>query len=168
MIQQTVLRLVCVSLLMLLIPPAVADGLSDASRLLRVTSAGELFEETANQQTRDIIRTYVSIVNMSVQITLPDQIRDDIAECYRIMYAWEKFEPGIAQLLADNLSQHELRLLIDFYRNRGLPPAEIQAFKSTIAKADDIQLLISDYLFANSGGCVAQDTRSILSYINQK
>jgi hypothetical protein len=164
---QLVLRLVCVGFLMQSIPLDAADNLSDASRLLRVAGVGKQFEATTQQQTRDIIRTYVSIVNMSAQMTLPDQIRNDIAECYRVMYAWDRFESGIARLLADNMSQREILLLIDFYSNRGLSPTEIKTFKGTIAKADEIQLLIGEYLFANSGSCVEQDTKSILSYVNQ-
>lgn len=164
---QLFLRLMCVSFLMQFIPLATADNLSDASRLLRVAGIGRLFEETAQLQTRDIIRTYASIVNMSAQMTLPDQIRNDIAECYRVMYAWDKFESGIARLFADNLNQRELLLLIDFYSSRGLSPTEIKTFKGTIAKADELQLLINEYIFTHSRGCVEQDTKSILSYVNQ-
>ncbi len=126
---------------------------------------GRQFESMALQQTRDIIRTYSSIVSMSVEISLPQQIKNNIASCYAEVYAWENFQPGIAQILADNLSQKEMRLLIDFYRNLGLPPMEIQNFKGAIAKADQIQLMSSEYIYAHSDSCVERDAELIHSYL---
>ena len=58
----------------------------------------------------------------------------EIAACYEQTFAWEKFEDGIAQILLDNFSNHEMILLTDFYRSKGLPPTEIPSFKVAIAK----------------------------------
>ena len=143
-----------------------ADAVRDANRLLRVTNMGSRFESTALQQTREIIRTYASIVNMSVDITLPQQIKNSIADCYAEVYAWEHFQAGIARILADNLSQKELRLLTDFYSDRGLPPMEIDTFKRIVAKADHIQRISADYIFANSDSCVQRDAELIQDYLS--
>ena len=78
-----------------------ADAVRDANRLLQVTNMGSQFESMALQQTRDIIRTYSSIVSMSVEVSLPLQIKNNIASCYAEVYAWENFQPGIAQIFAE-------------------------------------------------------------------
>ncbi len=158
-------KLVFTICLLLVFQTAQADAVGDANRLLRVTELGRLFETIAQRQTRDIIRTYSSIVATSVELTLPLQVKQNIAACYDEVYAWENFEPGIAQILADNLSQKELRLLIDFYRSLGLPPMEIQTFKDTIAKADRIRQISAQYILDNSGSCVDRDADLILGYI---
>ena len=144
---------------------AYSDPIRDANRLLQVTGIGKHFEVTAQLQTRDIIRTYVSIVSMSLEVTLPEQIKNKIASCYAKVYAWENFQPGIAQIFAENLSQKELRLLIDFYRNLGLPPMEIKAFKELISKSEQIRRMSAEYIFLNSGSCVDQDAGVINEYL---
>ena len=144
---------------------AYSDPIRDANRLLQVTDIGKHFEVTAQLQTRDIIRTYVSIVSMSLEVTLPEQIKNKIASCYAKVYAWENFQPGIAQIFAENLSQKELRLLIDFYRNLGLPPMEIKAFKELISKSEQIRRMSAEYIFLNSGSCVDQDAGVINEYL---
>ncbi|MCH7817018.1 MAG: hypothetical protein IIC60_10670 [Proteobacteria bacterium] len=151
--------------LLVIFEPAHADTNQAAKRLLRVTDIGRKFESMALQQTRDIIRTYASIVSMSVQVALPAQIKQDIAACYAEVYAWKNFAPGIAQILAENLSQKELQLLIDFYGNRSLPPMEIQTFKDILAKAGQIQQISADYIFAHSTSCVERDADLIRSYL---
>lgn len=145
----------------------LADELRDASRLLVVTNMEHQFEAMTALQTRNIIRTYDSIVATSSDISLPQSIKNRIAACYADTYAWEKFEPGIARIFADNLSAKELRLLIDFYRSRGLPPTEIGTFKNTIAKAEEIKQLSAEYIFSQSDGCVEQDARLILDYLDE-
>ena len=80
---------------------ASADAIRDANRLLRVTDLGSRFESMALDQTRMIIRTYASIVNMNVSITLPQSVKNSIAECYAEAYAWKQFEPGIAKIFAE-------------------------------------------------------------------
>ena len=144
---------------------ANADAIRDANRLLQVTNMGKHFESLALRQTRDILRTYASIVSMSAEITLPEQIKNSIAACYVDVYAWEKFQPGIARILADNLSQKQLHLLTDFYLDRGLPPREIQTFKDTIAMAGHIQHLAAEYMYHNSASCVEHDAALILDYL---
>lgn len=167
-------RLVPISLLALLAAftgtfteSARADSLRDANRLLRVTEVGKQFESMALRQTRNIIRTYSSIVSTSVNSSLPPQIKSSIATCYAEAYAWEKFESGIAEILADKFSQKEMWLLIDFYSNRSLPPMEIQSFKNAIAKSAQIEQMSAEYIFANSDGCVERDAELILGYLNR-
>lgn len=142
-----------------------ADNLRDANRLLRVTDLGNRFELTALDQTRKIIRTYTSIVNMNASVALPQSIKNSIAECYAEVYEWDQFKPGIAQIIADNLSQKEILLLIDFYSDRGLPPMEIETFKNTIAKAEIIESRSIDYIFDNSGSCVEKDAELIYDFL---
>jgi hypothetical protein len=146
---------------------ATADGIRDANRLLRVTNVGKQFDSMAQQQTGNIIRTYSLIVSTSTDTFLPAQIKQSIAACYAEAYAWQKFEAGIAKILADNFSQKEMRLLIDFYRNRSLPPVEIQSFKNAIAKGGLIQKISAQYIFADSDGCVERDARLILDYLSR-
>ncbi len=119
----------------------------------------------ALDQTRKIIRTYSSIVNMSVAIALPQNLKNSIAACYAEVYAWEQFEPGIVQILAENLTQKEIRLLIDFYSDRGLPPMEIDTFKNTVAKAQEIELSSIEYIFNNSDSCVERDAELINDFL---
>ena len=147
------------------ITAAYADSISDANRLLRVTDTGDRFESMALQQTRDIIRTYSSIVSMSAEVALPLNLKRTIAACYAEAYAWHKFRPGIAQILVEVLNQKELLLLIDFYSSRSLPPREIPAFKSVIRKADQIQRMSADYIYAHADSCVERDAELIFSYL---
>lgn len=161
----------CIALICFLLPgfggSLVADELRDASRLLVVTNMESQFEAMTLRQTRNIIRTYESIVASSTDATLPQSIKNTIAACYADVYAWEKFEPGIARIFADNLTEKELRLLINFYRSLGLPPNEIATFKNTIAKAEHIKQLSAEYIFSRSEGCVEQDARLILGYLDE-
>ena len=144
---------------------AQADAVRDANRLLRVTNLGNRFDSMALDQTRKIIRTYSSIVNMSVALNLPQTIKNSIAACYKEVYSWDKFEPGIVQILAENLSQKELRLLIDFYSSRSLPPMEIDTFKSTVSKATKIERISIDYIFKHSDSCVVKDAALINEFL---
>ena len=147
------------------ITAAYADSISDANRLLRVTDTGDRFESMALQQTRDIIRTYSSIVSMSAEVALPLNLKRSIAACYAEAYAWHKFRPGIAQILVQVLNQKELLLLIDFYSIRSLSPREIPAFKSVIRKADQLQRLSADYIYDHADSCVDRDAELIFSYL---
>ena len=125
-----------------------ADTIRDANRLLRVTNLGNQFDLMALDQTRKIIRTYSSIVNMSVALSLP--------------------QTGIVQILAENLSQKELHLLIDFYSNRGLPPMEINTFKNTVSKANEIERISLEYIFEHSDSCVERDAELIGEFLTQQ
>ena len=58
-----------------------------------------------------------------------------------------------------------MRLLIDFYQDRGLPPMEIQAFKDIIKKADNIEQLSAEYIYTNSDSCVEKDVELIIAYL---
>ncbi len=136
-----------------------------AKRLLEVSGTPEQFESTAQQQTSAIIRTYLSIVNMSVDVRLPRHITNSISNCYQQAYAWSNFEDGIADILAQQLSDKEMLLLIDFYRNLGLPPMEIDTFKATLAKVPAIQEISANYIFSQSEGCVEQDASTIKDYL---
>ena len=72
---------------------------------------------------------------------------------------------GIAEIFAANLSEKELRLLIDFYSSRGLPPMDIETFKNTIAKANQIEQSSIEYIFNNSDSCVERDARLINNFL---
>jgi hypothetical protein len=144
---------------------AVADKLSDAHRLLRITEIGEQFDITAKRQTSDILRTYSSIVVMSTDVTLPESLIQQISNCYSTTYTWKNFEPGIAQIFADNLSQLELRLLLDFFSDKSVPPTQIERFKNLRDKAGTIEQLAIDYMFSHSDGCDEQNVDLILAYL---
>ena len=141
------------------------ESLDEANRLLRVTSTGELFESASREQAREIIRTYSLIVASSADRTLPRHVRDAIAECYSRNYAWENFSEGIARILANHLSEKELRLLIGIYQNRGLPPMEIETFRQTVRKGDAIAAASAEYIYDNSTGCVDNDARLIKRFL---
>lgn len=107
---------------------AQTDSLAAAHRLLRVADVKHHYETRTAEQTRAIIRTYASIVSMSASVDLPDVLLQEIRNCYAQVYAWENFEEGLAQILAEQLSMKELQLLTDFYNNLGLSPFEIENF----------------------------------------
>lgn len=161
------MRISCLLLLFLLpLSPSVgADAIGDANRLLRASNVANHFETRTLQQTRRIIRTYSSIVEMSAEVELPQWIKTEIAACYERTFAWENFEEGIAQILLQNFSAGEMRLLTDFYRSQGLPPAEIDNFKAAIAKGELIQQLAADYIYAQAEGCAEHDIELILSFL---
>jgi hypothetical protein len=77
---------------------------------------------------------------------------------------------GVAsqQIIAEHLSPQQIQLLIDFYRNRGLPPSQIDTFKATIAKAELIEAISADYIFSNSPGCVQRDAQLINSFLDSQ
>lgn len=145
-----------------------ADAFKAAQRLLQVADVQRHFETRTAQQVRAIIRSYASIVAMSVSIELPPELTRQISNCYMEVYAWENFEEGLARILAENLTEKELQLLTDFYDNLGLPPTQIQSFKETIAKAERIQEVSLEYMLSNSASCVEQDAALILDYVAQQ
>ncbi|MCY4266210.1 MAG: hypothetical protein OXE78_15375 [Gammaproteobacteria bacterium] len=136
-----------------------------AKRLLQVSGTAEKFTSTAQQQIRNIIRTYASIVNMELDVTLPDTVKNRITDCYRRVYAWENFEDGIASILSQHLSGKEMLILIDYYRGLGLSPPDIDTFKALDTKAATIEAKSADYMFANSDGCVELNATSISRYL---
>lgn len=161
------MRISCLLLFTLLpLSPSVgADAISDANRLLRASNVANHFETRTLQQTRRIIRTYSSIVEMSADVELPQWIKNEIAACYERTFAWENFEAGIAQIFLKNLSSGEMRLLTDFYRSQGLPPTEIENFKAAIAKGNRIARLSADYIYAQTEGCAEHDIQLILGFL---
>lgn len=160
------LTAVCLLLTVLLLPfGSAADELDDAYRLLRITEVAREFEQATHQQTRNVIRTYDSIVAMSTDRKLPDSIKQQISACYLETYAWEKFEPGIAAIFADNLSRAELKLMIDFFSDRSVPPPKIEQFKALIARADAIEQMAIDYMFSQTDGCDEQNVRLIMNFL---
>ena len=161
------MRISCLGLLsfLLLASAAGAAEIRDANRLLRASNVARQFESMTQLQTRNIIRTYSSIVAMSAGVELPQWIKFEIAACYEEAFAWENFEAGIAQIFLDNFSGDEMSLLTDFYQSEGLPPTEIDNFKTAIAKGEMIQQLTADYIFANSEGCTERDTDLILDFL---
>ena len=77
------MRISCLGLLSLsLLNPTVgADEIRDANRLLRASNVASHFETRTLQQTRKIIRTYSSIVEMSTDVELPQWVKLEIAAC---------------------------------------------------------------------------------------
>ncbi len=142
-----------------------AAEIRDANRLLRVSNVASQFESRTQLQTRNIIRTYSSIVAMSADVKLPEWIKREIADCYEQAFAWENFEDGIAQILLDNFSEDEMTLLTNFHRSEGLPPTEIKNFKAAVAKGKVIQQLTAEYIFDNSDGCAEHDIDLILGFL---
>ena len=157
--------LICVFSLAGLCAAGEEESIEEANRLLRVTGTGEMFDSTTREQTREIIRTYSLIVASSADRSLPRHVRDAIAECYSRTYAWENFAEGIARILADHLSEKELRLLIGIYQNRGVPPMEIETFRQTVRKGDAIAAASAEYIYDNSAGCVDHDARLIKRFL---
>ncbi len=145
-----------------------ADELDDAYRLLRITEVAREFEQATNQQTRNVIRTYASIVAMSTDRELPDSIKQQISNCYLETYAWEKFEPGIAAIFANNLSRAELKLMIDFFSDKSVPPPKIEQFKALIARADAIEQMAIDYMFSQTQGCDEQNVTLIMNFLSDQ
>ncbi|MCG8415250.1 MAG: DUF2059 domain-containing protein [Pseudomonadales bacterium] len=137
-----------------------------AKRLLRVSGTAEHFAARTSHQTSNIIRSYTSIVNMEADVRLPQHILSSIRNCYQQVYAWDNFEDGIALILAQQLSDEEMLILIDFYRDLGLPPMAIETFKATIAKAPSIQQVSADFIFSSSGSCVDRDALIINDYLS--
>ncbi len=142
------------------------NSLRYAKRLLRVSGTAEHFAARTSHQTSNIIRSYTSIVNMEADVRLPQHVLSSIRSCYQRVYAWENFEDGIALILAQQLSDEEMLILIDFYRDLGLPPMAIETFKATIAKAPSIQEVSADFIFTESGSCVDEDANTIYSYLS--
>jgi len=141
------------------------ESLAEANRLLRVTGTEAWFEAATAKQAREIIRAYSLIVASSADRQLSVRVRRAIAECYSRNFAWENFADGIARILADHLSEKELRLLIDMYQNRGLPPMEIETFRQTVRKGEAITAASVEYIYRNSSGCVAEDARRIRRFL---
>ena len=150
-------------------PKANSDAiLRDANRLLELTSLGSQFDAIAGVQTQKIIRTYSSIVKMSKSVILPEDIKEQIRNCYANAYAWERFSRGIADILTKSFTHREITLLIEFYSDLGLSPREIQTFKSLINKAKIIEEVSVQYIHENSESCVAGDSELIKNFINNK
>ena len=155
-------------MVLLIAPASSGDAIDDARLLLRISNTAEHFEARTQSQISDILRTYASIVAMESDLELPAGIRSAIAACYTQEYAWENFRGGFAEIIAEHLSRQQIQLLIGFYRNRGLPPFQIDTFKATIAKAELIKAISADYIFSSSPGCVHRDAQLINSFIHSK
>ena len=136
-----------------------------AKRLLVVSGTAELYSTAAEQQVRQIVRTYASIVNMERDVMLPDSVKTAIANCYRREYAWENFEDGIVRILTQKFSSGEMQLLIDFQRGRGLAPANIDLFKGLRRRVAAVEIEAADFIYASSKGCVEQDAATINRYL---
>lgn len=147
------------------LPEVHADKLEEVEQLLHISNAGDRFEARANDQAKRLIYQYSVIVRRNTNYRLPGSLERRIAACYADQYRWENFAPGIARILAANLSDQELQILIDFHRNLGLPPSAIEVFRRTAAKADLISELSADYIFSQSRGCLEQDVQLILDHL---
>ena len=145
---------------------AHAEVIDDARHLLLISNTADHYQSIADRQVRDIIRTYTSIVAMSADVNLPRAVTTDIASCYAKVYAWENFESGFAEILVQQLSLHEILLLIDLYKNLGHPPSEIETFKGVVSKASLIAEISADYIFSNSGNCIEHSAAAIRRFLN--
>ena len=128
-------------------------------------SAQQFNKQTQNHVTK-VLRTYSSIVAMETGIELPNPIRSAIANCYAREYAWSKFESGFATILSQHLSPAQIELLIGFYRNKSIPPNQIENFKKAIASGDAIAANSADLIYTTSLGCVQQDVQLITRYLS--
>lgn len=146
--------------------PVHADRQAAARRLLAITDVAREFELAADRQTEAILRTYADIVSTSANRTLPESIRQEIARCYQEAFAWERFEAGIAEIFADNFSEAELQLLLDFFSDRSVPPPMISQFRAIIARAEAIEQQTIDYLFSQTEGCDESNVRLILDFLD--
>ncbi|MFT4887157.1 MAG: hypothetical protein ACI8V0_001381 [Pseudohongiellaceae bacterium] len=146
----------------------LADANADAAKLIELTNISEQFELARQQQTLKVIRTYASIVSHESGHELPVAVQEKIAQCYEQEYDWSNFEDGIIDILLGNFSEKELGILLDFYRNRGLAPTEIDAFKNIVAKGELIQKLGAEYIFTMTNGCVTQGTEAVLKYLREQ
>jgi hypothetical protein len=146
----------------------LADANSDAAKLIELTNISAQFELARQQQTRKVIRTYASIVRRESGHELPAAVKEKIALCYEQEYDWSNFEDGIIDILLGNFSEKELGILLDFYRDRGLAPTEIDAFKDIVAKGELIQKLGAEHIFTVTNGCVTQGTDAVLKYLREQ
>ena len=106
---------------------------------------------------------------MSESVVLPTDIKEQIEDCYAKVYAWDQFSQGIAEILSEKLSLKEIKLLIAFYSDLGLPPREIGTFKSLLTKSATIEKTSLQYIYENSASCVVKDTLLINQFIlNQR
>lgn len=146
---------------------AAADAYRDASRLIRLSNVRELFESTRQEQTRSVIRTYASIVSTESGRRLPERIKTEIARCYNQSYQWSNFEEGIVEILMENFSDKELKLLLGFYQNLSVSPTDIEAFRDIVAKGEIIQARSAELIFNTTEGCIEKGTDAVLSYLRE-
>jgi hypothetical protein len=146
-------------------PSARADNLRLAYQLLKVTGVEDEFQKAADLQTADIVRTYALIFQDSTDTDLPESIKQEISLCYQRVYAWDNFEAGIATIFAENMSQSDLRILIDFFSDLSVPPPQIPQFKELIGRAHVIEQRALNYMFDQSEGCDARNVGVIRSYL---
>jgi hypothetical protein len=167
-------KVAAISLVLLLIGansapnPVMADASRDATELIELANISEQFELVRQQQTRTVIRTYASIVSTELGLELPADVKEAISLCYQQSYDWTNFEDGIVDILLENFTEKEMRLLLDFYRNRGLPPSKIDAFRDIVAKGELIQRLGAEHIFTVTDGCVDLGTKAVLTYLREK
>ncbi|MGB1639945.1 MAG: hypothetical protein ACPHCV_03210, partial [Pseudohongiellaceae bacterium] len=130
-----------------------------------MSNTSKHFNDRTEAHTRDVLRTYSSIIAMNTGLEIPSHITSAIADCYARTYSWGKFEEAFAEILTEHLDSEQIDLLIDLYRNRGLPPTRIKTFKDTIARVDAITSSVAIHIFANSHGCVQQDAQLITDWL---
>ncbi|MFK7864857.1 MAG: hypothetical protein AB8B95_11600 [Pseudohongiellaceae bacterium] len=145
-----------------------ADADRDANRLIQLSNVRELFENTRDEQTRMVLRTYASILETKGGYSLPREIREEIAFCYEARYDWSRFEDGIVDILLTTFSDKELQLLLDFFRNRSVPPNEISAFRAIVAKAEKVQSLGAEHIYNTTEGCIELGTQRILKFLRAR
>ena len=165
MISKQIITHSMLSCALLLAQAGFGDSLRDANELLEAARTESQFETLAEQQARSIVATYANILEMALEVSLPEELQSEIVNCYSETYRWENFSTGITELLAQELSSEQLTLLINFYRSQGLPPGDIELFKDTIAMADHIAQLSGEFIYNNSSGCVERDAQLIHEFL---
>lgn len=144
---------------------AGADSLQSARVLLKVSNTSKHFNDRTEAHARDVLRTYSSIIAMNTGLEIPSHIMSEIADCYTRTYAWGKFKEAFAEILTEHLDSEQIDLLIDLYRNQGLPPTRIKIFKAAIARVEPITSSVTVHILANSHGCVQQDAQLITDWL---
>lgn len=158
--------LLCALLCLCFSNSLLADNIRDSNRLLRLSNVGEQFEATVRRQAGDLIRTYDNIVYLEEGQGLPRQIKQRISQCYLEAYSWDNFSDRVAVIMAETYSEAELKLLIGFYRDRGLAPMQIEAFKVAQRKSDEVERLLIEHIFEQGKNCIHENVEIILNYVD--
>jgi len=148
-------------------PSAFADKARDVSRLLKVSRTEQQFEAAALAQTRDLLRTYQSIVYRQIQLNLPESLKRQIITCYNDVFNWKKFEPGIIRIMSNSYMDEEIETLTNYYRNRSVAPMHIETLRMAMSKSASIQQQSVDFIFKNSESCLDQDVELITAFVGE-
>lgn len=142
-----------------------ADKERDITRLLRVSRTQQQFEAAALAQTREILRTYQSIVYHQIRLNLPETLRREIINCYNAAYSWDQFEPGIVDIMVAAYEEEEIELLTNYYSNRSVAPMKIDALRKAMTKTGEIQHQSAEFIYSKSESCLDRDVELIVGFV---